>query len=82
MLGPFATGVYNQCMCDINCIQVTPSDNRNGWLGVKHQITYLPYTGADIKCPPSLFFYLFWLLKFHNRNEKLLSIKLEALLYV
>ena len=55
MLGPFATGVYNQCMCDINCIQVTPSDNRNGWLGVKYQITYLPYTDADIKCPPSLF---------------------------
>ena len=22
MLDPFATGVYNECMCDINCIQV------------------------------------------------------------
>ena len=21
----------------------TPWDNRNGWLGVKHQITYLPF---------------------------------------
>ena len=26
MLGPFATGVYNQCMCDINCIQVQISN--------------------------------------------------------
>ena len=40
MLGPFATGVYSQCVCDINCIQVTPWDNRNGWMGVKHQITH------------------------------------------
>ena len=31
--------IFNRYYVSTKC--VTPSDNRNGWLGVKHQITYL-----------------------------------------